>query len=169
MRHPISLPLGGALAHLVFLGVFIFIGIVSLYLIADLKLNINWPSAIAVSLAHLYSVYGFAFLLSSLFLWIRDAHVVQQAISFFVIPLLSGAGFPIAIYPEWLQMISRAIPFTWAFDLERQAFLRAAPLVEIEGDFLVLMAISSALWLVAYPLFAGTLRHARRSGHLGLY
>ena len=169
MRYPISLTLGGALAHLAFLSLFIAVGITSLFLITDLRLHINWVTALAVSLAHLYSVYGLAFLLSSFFLWIRDAFVVQQVISFVIIPVLSGAGFPIAVFPKWLQIIARCIPFTWAFELEREAFLRATPLNEILSDFGILVGISTVLWAIGYPFFVATLRHARRTGNLGLY
>lgn len=169
MRHPVSLTLGGAVAHLVFLSFFIAVGIASLSFIADLRLHINWPTAIVVGLAHLYAAYGLAFLLSSLFLWIRDAFIVQQVITFVVIPILSGAGFPIAIFPEWLQGLARAIPFTWAFELERAAFLKATPLGEVLGDFAALVGISTVLWLIGYPFFAATLRRARRTGHLGIY
>lgn len=109
MRHPISLTLGGAVAHLIFLSFFIAVGIASLSLVADLRLHINWPMAIAVALAHLYAAYGLAFLLSSFFLWIRDAFIVQQVISFVIIPILSGAGFPIAIFPGWLQVMAWGI------------------------------------------------------------
>ena len=68
MRHPSAFIVGGALAHLTFLGFFIVVGIVSVSLVVDLDLNINWWSAIVISLLHLYAVYGFAFVLSSLFL-----------------------------------------------------------------------------------------------------
>ena len=134
MRYPIALTLGGAVAHMTFLIVFIAVSIVSLSFVADLKLNINWATAAAVSLGHLYAAYGLAFLLSSFFLWIRDAWIIQQVISFVLIPVIAGAGFPIAILPNWLQTIARAIPFTWAFELEREAFLKATPLQPLVGS-----------------------------------
>ncbi len=169
MRFPASLVLGGALAHLFFLGLYIAIGIASISLIVDLQLDINWGTALLAALAHLYAVYGFAFILSSLFLWIRDAFIVQQTISYVAIPLLAGAGFPITIYPGWLQAIAKAIPFTWAFQLERQAFLQHAGFGDMAFGLGVITAISTGMWILAFLLFRMTLRRARGTGVLGMY
>jgi ABC-type multidrug transport system permease subunit len=127
---------------------FIASGIASLSLIADLGLNIDRPAAIISGLLHLYAVYGFAFILSPLFLWIRDAFIVQQSISYFVIPILAGAGFPIAIYPGWLQAISKAIPFTWAFVVERASMLLHTPVGELWSEFALLFAMSTVMWII---------------------
>ena len=54
------------MAHMIFLIVFIAVSIVSLSFVADLKMDIDWATAAAVSLGHLYAAYGLAFLLSSL-------------------------------------------------------------------------------------------------------
>ncbi|MBN4064968.1 ABC transporter permease [Dehalococcoides mccartyi] len=169
LKYPISLLLGGVWAHVSFLLFFIFIGIFSLSLVADLNLNINWPAAIISGLLHLYAVYGFAFILSSLFLWIRDAFIVQQSISYFVIPILSGAGFPISIFPGWLQIISKAIPFTWAFEVERASLLSHTPASELLFEFAVIFLMSSGMWVFGFWLFNATLRRAKRTGSLGLY
>jgi ABC-2 type transport system permease protein len=169
MRFPASLILGGAMAHLFFLAFYIAVGIASVALIADLQLDINWWTAMLAAVAHLYAVYGFAFVLSSLFLWIRDAFIVQQTISYVAIPLLAGAGFPIEIYPGWLQAVAKAIPFTWAFQLERQAFLKHAGIDEMAFGLIVITAISTGLWALAFVLFRLTLRRARRTGALGMY
>ena len=169
MRHPSAFIVGGALAHLTFLGFFIVVGIVSISLVVDLDLNINWWSAIVISLLHLYAVYGFAFVLSSLFLWIRDAFIVQQSISYVIIPMLAGAGYPIAILPGWLQAIAKTIPFTWAFELEREAFLRHSSLDEMSNGLIIMFGISTALWFSAFVFFRTTLQRAKRTGNLGLY
>lgn len=169
LKYPISLLLGGAWAHISFLLFFIVVGIASLSLIADLDLNIDWPAAIVSGLLHLYAVYGFAFILSSLFLWIRDAFIVQQSISYFVIPILAGAGFPIAIFPGWLQAVSKAIPFTWAFDVERASMLAHTPVSELWDEFVILFVMSSVMWIIGYWMFNVTLKRAKRTGSLGLY
>lgn len=169
MRHPVSLLLGGAVAHLMFLLFFIALGIASIALVADLQLDINWGTALLSALLHLYAVYGFAFLLTSLFLWIQDAFIVQQAISYFVIPILAGAGFPITIFPGWIQAISKLIPFTWAFMLEREAFLRGTSIGDLTFEIAMLVIIATVLWVAAYLFFNMTLRRAKRVGSLGLY
>jgi len=104
-----------------------------------------------------------------LFLWIRDAFVVQQSIVYFVIPVLAGAGFPIAIFPGWLQAISKVIPFTWAFEVERAAILAHKSVGELADEFALLFGMSSAMWLIGYFMFNATLARAKRTGALGLY
>lgn len=169
MRHPSALILGGAAAHVSFLLVFIAVGIASISLVADLDLNINWTTAVLAAALHLYAVYGFAFVLSSLFLWVRDAFAVQQAVTYVVIPVLAGAGFPVSIFPAWLEFIARLIPFTWAFELEREAFLNHAQIGDVAYEATVLFCIATALWIVAYLFFRVTLRRAKRTGALGMY
>ena len=169
MRFPTSLLFGGAAAHLFFLAFYIAVGIASVSLVANLGLNVNWGTAFAAALLHLYAVYGFAFVLTSLFLWIRDAFIVQQSISYVLIPILAGAGFPIEVLPGWLQAVAKAVPFTWAFQLERAAFLKHSGFGELWYGMAVLFGIATALWLVAYVLFQITLKRARRTGTLGLY
>lgn len=169
LRHPSALIVGGAVAHLTFLILFVMVGIGSISLVADLGLNINWGSAIVVSVLHLYAVYGFAFILSSLFLWIRDANILQQSIAYFFIPILAGAGYPITILPGWLQAISKCIPFTWSFELGRQAILRHEPIDEMTHGLIALFSISTALWLLAAVSFRTMLGRAKRTGNLGLY
>ena len=169
MKHPSALILGGVAAHVSFLIVFIAVGIASISLLVDLNLNINWATAALAAALHLYAVYGFAFILSSLFLWIRDAFAVQQAVTYVVIPVLAGAGFPVSIFPGWLEFISRLIPFTWAFELERKAFLQHASIDNVASDAALLFGIATFLWVVAYFFFRTTLRRAKKPGSLGMY
>lgn len=169
MRYPSALILGGAVAHVSFLLVFIAVGVASISLITDLNLNINWTTAVLAAALHLYAVYGFAFVLSSLFLWVRDAFAVQQAVTYVVIPVLAGAGFPVTIFPAWLEFIARLIPFTWAFEIEREAFLNHASIADVGVDAAILFGIASALWLFGYWFFRTTLRRAKRTGALGMY
>ena len=129
-------------------------------------------TAAAVAFGHLYAAYGLAFVLSSLFLWIRDAFVIQQVISFVIIPVLSGAGFPIAMLPGWLQTVALRIPFTWAFELERPGVSEGNAVERGPGE---LPDTSGNLDPIVVPGLSAlrcdpaTLRHARRRGNLGLY
>lgn len=68
-----------------------------------------------------------------------------------------------------LDRCSRAIPFTWLYELERAAFLRAAPLGELQGGIAVLAAMVAGLWALAILFFYRMLDRARRIGTLGAY
>jgi ABC-2 type transport system permease protein len=87
----------------------------------------------------------------------------------FVLLTLAGATYPVAMLPGWLQPLARAIPFTWLYELERAAFLRAAPPGELRDGLLVLGAMVLALWVGAFLFFRAMLARARRTGRLGMY
>ena len=108
-----------------------------------------------------------AFALSSLLVRVADSWAIQTVLSRAVLALLSGATFPITIYPEWLQTVARCVPFTWAFDLERRSLLRAEPFLQMAPDLAVLAAMALACWLVGFFFLGRELNAARRSGVLG--
>ena len=139
------------------------------WLVFGLRLDIDPGSAGVLLVLHLLLVYGVAFLMTSLFLWISDAFAVQMLFSRFVLLTLTGATYPVSLLPDWLQLVARLIPFTWLYELEREALLRAAPLAAIWDGVLVLATMVAALWVVAVLLFNAMLTHARRTGRLGMY
>ncbi len=126
-------------------------------------------SAVVLLALHLLLVYGVAFLMTSLFLWISDAFAVQMLFSRFVLLTLAGATYPVSMLPEWLRPVALAIPFTWLYELERAALLKAVPLSAIWPGVLTLAAMVGALWIVAALFFRVMLDRARRTGRLGMY
>jgi ABC-2 type transport system permease protein len=169
LRYPIALILGRALGFLAFVFWFAGTALGLCWLFFGLRLNVDPASAALLLPLHLLLVFGTAFLMASLFLWIRDAYSVQMLFSRFVLLTLAGATYPVAMLPDWLQPLARAIPFTWLYELERAAFLRAAAPGEIRDGLLVLAAMVVALWIVALLFFRVMLDGARRTGRLGMY
>jgi ABC-2 type transport system permease protein len=169
LRYPISLILGRSLAFLIF--VFWFAGSATLLCRAffGLELSVDPASAAVLLALHLLLVYGVAFLMASLFLVIEDAYAVQMLFSRFVLLTLAGATYPVAMLPGPLQPVARLIPFTWLYELEREAFLRAAPLSELRDGLIVLALMVVALWVAALFGFHWMLARARRTGRLGMY
>jgi ABC-2 type transport system permease protein len=127
LRFPVALILGRSLGFLAFVFWFAFTALALAWLFFGLRLDVNPASAALLLPLHLLLVYGTAFFMASLFLWIRDAFAVQMLFSRFVLLTLAGATYPVAMLPSWLQPVARAIPFTWLYELERAAFLRATP------------------------------------------
>jgi ABC-2 type transport system permease protein len=169
LRFPVSLILGRALGFLAFVFWFAGTALGLAWLVFGLRLDVSAASAAILLPLHLLLVYGTAFFMSSLFLWIRDAFAVQMLFSRFVLLTLAGATYPVAMLPWWLQPVARAIPFTWLYELERAAFLRAAPPGELRDGLLVLGAMVLVLWVGAFLFFRTMLDHARRTGRLGMY
>lgn len=169
LRFPISLILGRSLGFLVFVFWFAGTALLLVWLVFGLRLDVDPISAAVLLLLHLLLVYGVAFLMTSLFLWITDAFAVQMLFSRFVLLTLAGATYPVSLLPDWLQVMARLIPFTWLYELERAALLRAAPLPAIWQGLLVLAAMVAVLWLAAVTFFNAMLTRARRTGMLGMY
>lgn len=169
LRYPISLILGRSLGFLVFVFWFAATAVSLAWFFFGLRLSINFPSAAVLLCLHLLLVFGVAFFMASLFLWISDAFAVQMLFSRFVLLTLAGATYPVSMLPGWLQPVARLIPFTWLYELEREALLRAAPLSEIMDGLLVLATMVAVLWLGALLFFNAMLDRARRNGRLGMY
>jgi ABC-2 type transport system permease protein len=169
LRFPVSLILGRSLGFLAFVAWFAGTALVLVWLVFGLRLDVDPLSTVVLLALHLLLVYGVAFLMTSLFLWISDAFAVQMLFSRFVLLTLAGATYPVSLLPDWLQVVARLIPFTWLYELEREAVLRAAPLTAIWPGLLVLATMVAVLWLAAVLFFSAMLTRARRTGRLGMY
>lgn len=169
LRFPISLMLGRSLGFLSFVVWFAASELVLATLFFGLHLSISPISAIVLLVLHLFLVYGTALLMASLFLWIRDAFAIQMLFSRFVLLTLTGATYPVTLLPGWLQVIARLIPFTWLYELERAAFLKAAPLADLQPGLSILVGMVVVLWILGVVLFQRMLDYARRTGRLGIY
>lgn len=169
LRFPVSLILGRSLGFLVFVFWFAGTALLLVWAVFGLRLDVDPISTVVLLTLHLLLVYGVAFLMTSLFLWISDAFAVQMLFSRFVLLTLAGATYPVSMLPDWLQVVARLIPFTWLYELEREALLRAASLTAIRPGLLVLASMVAVLWLTAIVFFNAMLTRARRTGMLGMY
>lgn len=169
LRFPVSLILGRSLGFLVFVLWFAGTALGLCWLFFGLRLDVNMASMAILVPLHLLLVYGTAFLMSSMFLWMRDAFVVQMLFSRFVLLTLAGSTYPVSMLPWWLRPLAWGLPFTWLYELERAACLRGASLGELLGGVVVLAAMVFALWIGAFFFFNVMLDAARRHGRLGIY
>ena len=169
MQYPAALMLGRSLAHGAFLVWFVGVLAGMSFLFLGLEVDLDPVSAVVVIAVHLIAVYGMAFVFASMFLWIEDAFVVQTALSRVVFGLFTGATFPLSIYPNWVEWLAKAIPFTWAFDLERRVFLKAESLSSMLPDLSILLGLTLAWWVFGYVCFRQMLAYAKRRGQLGIY
>ena len=102
------------------------------------------------------------------YLWLKTLHRAD-GLSRVIFGLFTGATFPLSIYPDWVEWLARLIPFTWAFDLERRAFLHAEPLHSILPDLGIFLGLTLAWWALGYACFRLMLDYSRRRGKLGIY
>lgn len=69
----------------------------------------------------------------------------------------SGAIYPIAAFPKWLQAIAVVDPFTYAIHALQQVLLKSAGFVAIYRDLICLFVFGIGTLLIATPLFKRTL------------
>jgi ABC-2 type transport system permease protein len=112
------------------------------------------------------SVVGIGFLVGSMVLMVRDPNFLVDAGSF-VYALLSGAVAPILVLPFFLQPISYLLPTTYALDILRVAALGTTPIAPLAVEWLALVGLTLAIYLLGRWTFDRTERRMRRKGTLG--
>jgi ABC-2 type transport system permease protein len=86
-----------------------------------------------------------------------------------VLGLASGAFFPLALLPGWLQVIAGANPVAIALDGIRSALIGGTGWDGVGGDVLLLASLSILSLLAGIAAFRAALARERRRGTLGLY
>jgi ABC-2 type transport system permease protein len=82
---------------------------------------------------------------------------------------LSGTMFPVQSLPHALQLLSRALPFTYAIDGARQALLDGRPMSAMAATLAVLAGFGVVMLPLALAGLSLSLRRARQDGTLSFY
>lgn len=83
--------------------------------------------------------------------------------------LIGGVFYPVEILPEWLQVVARLLPITYALDAMRLALLSGASWREIAPDLLALLAFCVILFPMSLMVFRFAVQRARQEGTLTHY
>jgi ABC-2 type transport system permease protein len=86
-----------------------------------------------------------------------------------VLGLASGAFFPLALLPHWIQTLAEANPVAIAMEGTRQALIGGAGWGAIGSDLIVLVLLSGAALFAGVMAFRVALAREHRRGTLGLY
>lgn len=162
-----SMFVGKAIAHVLYLAFFSISTMVLVVIWIQPNFDANILAAVVVILVHVLCVYGMAFAMSSIFMRISDSWTVQTVLTRAILSILAGATFPITIFPGWLQAISKAIPFTWIFELERQTLLLGNGIETEYAGFIFVVAATILFWVAGFAFLRIELARAKRSGTLG--
>lgn len=84
---------------------------------------------------------GYAYLAAGLILAVRQASDLLDGAGY-VVMILSGAAFPVALLPLPLQAIGYALPTTWAIDLLRYYAVGSMPIAPVPLQWVLLTALS---------------------------
>lgn len=83
--------------------------------------------------------------------------------------VLSGAVFPVELFPAWLEVVARATPAFYGVRGLREALLTDMGFAGIVDEVVVLTAFAAVLLPSAIWLFARSVAQAKRFGVLGSY
>jgi ABC-2 type transport system permease protein len=83
--------------------------------------------------------------------------------------LIGGVYFPITILPQWLQILAKFFPITYAIQAIQLAVYKGYPLTQLWRQTCILLLFSIVLLPLGLASFTFSLRKARRDGSLGQY
>ncbi len=82
---------------------------------------------------------------------------------------LSGALFPVAVLPGALQVVAHLLPPYYALQVLRGALLRGDSIIDVGGDYLILVGFAVVMLPLSLMVLKRALRTARATGTLGSY
>ena len=119
---------------------------------------------VAAMLATALGTAATATALSALFIAAPGARIVQNTLSMPMF-LLAGVMVPVALFPGWLEGVSRALYLSWAADLFRDSLL-PEPVEAAVPRLLAVLALSAIALALGSLTLVRFLRRARAEGTL---
>jgi ABC-2 type transport system permease protein len=127
--------------------------------------NANWIAVVAVLLAALLAFSGLGILSASYLLLFKRGNPGK----WFLLGISSVAGgmlFPTNVLPDWLQLVARLNPVTYALDAMRGALIGGASLPTVWRSLVVLMLFAAILLPASMAVFSWALRRTKTTGTL---
>lgn len=125
----------------------------------------NWVGAIVMLVLTGAAMAGLGIAAAAFVLVFKRGHLVAGMI-LFAMGFISGALFPVALLPEWIQPLGEIVPTRFAFDGLRAAMFEGTGWA---ADALALALFSVTFVPIAIWLFAGALSWTKRRGSLAQY
>ncbi len=125
----------------------------------------NWLAVLAVLLVTLLAFSGLGILSASYLLLFKRGNPAK----WFFLGVSSVAGgmlFPISILPDWLQIVARLNPVTYALDAMRASLLGGAGVPALWRPLAVLLLFAAVLLPLSMSVFAWSLRRTKITGTL---
>jgi ABC-2 type transport system permease protein len=166
---PTTVQIGSAAFDLLFVPVRMAVLLLVVALTAGLDFA---PSGILPSLVLLMCfvpfVWGLGLLAGAAIVTFRRGGGVI-GIGMSVLGLASGAFFPLALLPRWIQTLSEANPMAITMEGTREALIGGAGWHGLAGVLVVLVPVSVAALGAGVVAFRAALTREHRNGTLGLY
>ncbi len=105
---------------------------------------VNLPAAALCMVLSLFSLFGMAVILCGVMIYLKDTFISQNTV-FSFINLLCGILFPVQYLPQWVQVISNAIPVTTSLKIMRNSILSGMSIYQQSNDLMTL-ALQGAIY-----------------------
>ncbi len=125
----------------------------------------NWFGILAVLAASILAFSGFGILSAGYLLVFKRGNPAKWFL-LGISGLAGGMVFPVSILPEWLQLLARLNPVTYALEAARSALLAGAGFRELFRPIAILFLFAAILLPVSMALFAAALRRTKKTGTL---
>jgi ABC-2 type transport system permease protein len=125
----------------------------------------NWFSVVVVLAGSLLAFSGLG-IFSSAFLVLFKRGNPSRWFFLGVSSVVGGMLFPVSILPEWLQVVARLNPVTYALDAMRAALLDGASVFAIAYPLLILFLFAAVLLPMSMLAFSWAVRRTKITGTL---
>jgi len=125
----------------------------------------NWLSVLVVLIASLLAFSGLGILSASYLLLFKRGNPAKWFI-LGITSIIGGSLFPVSILPDWLQVIARFNPVTYALDGTRAALLIGASLATLWRSVAILLLFAAVLLPFSMSVFAWAVRRTKATGTL---
>jgi len=125
----------------------------------------NWLAVFAVLLVALLAFSGLGILSASYLLLFKRGNPAK----WFFLGVSSVAGgmlFPVSILPDWLQVVARLNPVTYALEAMRASLLGGANVASLWRPLAILLLFAAVLLPLSMSAFAWSLRRTKITGTL---
>ncbi|PYU77565.1 MAG: hypothetical protein DMG51_20415 [Acidobacteria bacterium] len=125
----------------------------------------NWLAVFAVLLATLLAFSGLGILSAGYLLLFKRGNPAK----WFFLGVSSVAGgmlFPVSILPDWLQLVARFNPVSYALEAMRASLLGGAGIAALWRPLAVLLLFAAVLLPLSMSVFAWSLRRTKITGTL---
>jgi ABC-2 type transport system permease protein len=133
----------------------------------DFKLSGVLP-AIVLMAAFVPFVWGLGLVTAAAIVTFRRGGGVVGALMA-TLGLISGAFFPLALLPMWLQRLAEGNPVAIIMEGTREALIGGADWGSVASDVLILVPLAACALFAGIAAFRAALAREHRQGTLGLY
>lgn len=123
------------------------------------------PAVITV-IPMIVALYGFGFAFAAIVLLMRDANTLVDTGNY-IVNMLTGAHFPVAVLPRYLLAVSLALPLTYGYDAVRGMLIGTRIILPIRQEVFILIVFMVLMTILGLAVFRRIEYRCRKLGTIG--